>query len=152
MDVVEYVGDNEDVVLAEIIRTSFDADAAFHLGAGKQGGPPGYHNGELLQRVKQDPDLCLYLLQEKIVIGLIVANPNKKQICYFCLDPRFIGKGYGTRAWQLFEQLLTTDCWILETPAYSLRNQRFYAKNGFKKIGEKWYSKDLSYIYQKKYV
>ena len=151
MKIVEYAGDKEDFVLAKIIRTSFDADTACHLGADKQDGPSGYHNGELLKRVKQDPDLSLYLLQENGIIGLIVANPSKHQICYFCLDPDFIGKGVGTLAWQLFEKRFPVDYWILETPAYSLRNQRFYEKNGFKKIGEKWYSKDLPYIYQKKF-
>ena len=66
------------------------------FGADKRDGPSGYHNGELLKRVKQDPDLSLYLLQENGIIGLIVANPSKHQICYFCLDPDFIGKGVGT--------------------------------------------------------
>lgn len=48
MKIVEYAGDKEDFVLAKIIRTSFDADTACHLGAGKRDGPSGYHNGELL--------------------------------------------------------------------------------------------------------
>lgn len=32
MKIVEYAGDKEDFVLAKIIRTSFDADTACHLG------------------------------------------------------------------------------------------------------------------------
>ena len=38
------------------------------FGADKRDGPSGYHNGELLKRVKQDPDLSLYLLQEKMAL------------------------------------------------------------------------------------
>ena len=148
MKIIEYVGDQEDQLLERIIRTSFDADSAFHLGAGKRDGPPGYDNGELLKRVKQEPKVSLYLLQEEIIIGLIVANDSENQILYFCLAPEYMGQGYGTIAWQLFEKFLP-NTWQLETPSYSLRNHHFYEKNGFKKIGEKWYSKDKSYIYQK---
>ena len=38
MKIVEYAGDKEDFVLAKIIRTSFDADTACHLGADKRDG------------------------------------------------------------------------------------------------------------------
>jgi len=40
--------------------------------------------------------------------------------------------------------------WQVETPAYSLRNHRFYKKLGFKKIGERAYdSETTAFLFEK---
>jgi ribosomal protein S18 acetylase RimI-like enzyme len=153
MEIIKYTSEQHDLLLEEILQTSFDADTTFHLGEGMRDGPPGYDDGKLLKRVKADAALSIYLLQEVTIVGLIVVNYKQRELCYFCLKPDSIGKGLGSHAWQLFEKLHPVDYWRLETPAYSHRNQNFYEKNGFKKIGQKRYSEEsISYIYQKNFA
>ena len=87
MKIVEYAGDKEDFVLAKIIRTSFDADTACHLGADKRDSPSGYHNGELLKQSEARSRSQSLPAARKWHYWFDCGKSSKHQICYFLSRP-----------------------------------------------------------------
>nr|MCU0480744.1 GNAT family N-acetyltransferase [Anaerolineae bacterium] len=52
------------------------------------------------------------------------------------IDPPYHGKGIGTLAMQFIETMHPATKWSLDTPIYATRNQHFYEKLGYIKVGE----------------
>lgn len=144
---------NEDFdFLQATLVSSFNADAALSYGPGAEDGPPGYNDGRLVTKLLTDPTLISWLiLKDAQPCGFLtfsIGSPN--WLHYFCLHADFINQQLGTQAWQAFEAV-QTGTWRLETPSSSCRNQHFYEKIGFQKIGQQHYSVDSSsFIYEKK--
>ena len=62
---------------------------------------------------------------------------GKMRLGSLFVDPSLHGQGIGRRALELIERRYPQACgWSLDTPAGSLRNQRFYTQAGYVKVGE----------------
>ncbi|WP_430611355.1 GNAT family N-acetyltransferase [Enterococcus sp. DIV0876] len=134
------INQSDAVFLADVLKKSFDSDSELAFGKGVKLGPPGYDDGTLCEKILQDTSLQKLIIsykQENCGI-LVYKDGEPSTISYFCLDPRFIGQGIGTRTWKAFE-VNKKGIWQVETPDFSLRNHHFYQKLGFKQIGEKSY-------------
>lgn len=138
-------------LLTKILTESFNFDTRRYFGKDAEGGPPGYNDGSLAEKILQNQRCHSYFVKvHHEVIGFISMDIFAREVRYFCLLPKYIGQGYGTKIWQMVENIYGKDGWFLETPDYSVTNHYFYEKLGFKKVGEKPYTKeDSSFIFQK---
>lgn len=131
----------DEKVVDDLMHRAFDYDYQLYHGPDSHGGPPGYDDGQLLERIKDNSQLENFVITEAgTLIGFLSVELAERHLWYFCIDPQKINKGYGTKAWQLFEEMFGAEDWQVETPEYSLRNHHFYEKLGFKKVGEVTYS------------
>ncbi len=51
------------------------------------------------------------------------------------IDPAYHNRGIGTQAMHFIEQTFPAQKWTLNTPGYATRNQHFYEKFGYVKVG-----------------
>jgi GNAT superfamily N-acetyltransferase len=120
------------------------AIAAFHddarLYGVPLGGPPGYDSVEHMLRLVNHAEVYTYKITHvgQIVGGITVCDMGDG---HFHLDMLFVqpvyhNRGIGTRALQFIEAAYPARKWSLDTPAYAVRNQHFYEKFGYVKIGE----------------
>lgn len=72
----------------------------------------------------------------EIIGGVVVqiAANHHNHLDFFYMNPDIIGKGYGSRAWELIEKSYPeTIIWETATPYFEKRNIAFYLKKcGFK--------------------
>jgi GNAT superfamily N-acetyltransferase len=52
------------------------------------------------------------------------------------VDPDHHNKGIGTQAMAFIERTFPAIVWTLDTPTYATRNQHFYERLGFVRVGE----------------
>ena len=96
--------------------------------------------------IYEDPSFLLPLLQKgdqsvrKLVvdgemIGILITRPVEPGVMHLgclCVLPSHHSMGYGSQALKLLEQAYPSACrWELDTPADSIKNRRFYEKNGY---------------------
>lgn len=139
--------------LAEILEAAFDFDTALYFGEGNQDGPPGYKDGMLAKKImKQKKWEKQIICQNKQPVGVIVYEcfEGENEVHYFCINPHYIGQGIGTKTWEILENSLPNNTWVLETPDYSKRNHSFYQKLGFIQVAEKQYGEFAkSFVFKK---
>jgi GNAT superfamily N-acetyltransferase len=141
--------DVEALVQAQI--RAFHYDSVLYSGV-EEGGPPGYDSVEdTLKKIRED-EFYKILVDGQIVGGIILFE---REAGHFHLDvlnivPEYQNYGIGTQAIKFIEQTYPASKWTLDTPAYAIRNQHFYEKFGYLKVGEKYEEDDfLLYAYEK---
>lgn len=94
-------------------------------------------NADLLESL-QHPDAESFYIEEagEVVGGVIlqITDNHYNHLDFFYINVDIIGKGYGTKAWQLIEESFSeTIVWETATPYFEKRNIAFYLKKcGFK--------------------
>ncbi len=145
---VEKEGD----LLTDIMTDAFNYDAEIYFGKGAKFGPSGYSDGTLAHKILQKIHVNNYFicLSDTQIVGFVSIDIKNEQLDYFCIRSSFINQGIGTAAWSEIEKIFPNKNWQVETPAYSLRNHRFYEKLGFKKIGERAYDPETkAFLFEK---
>ena len=140
--------------LTRIMTAAFDEDTQIHTDL-QHDGPRGYDDGSLIKRFFENPDFCCQkvLFEQNIVGGYVISQKENQGVLELLfVDPKFGGRGFGTKIWNHIEQSFSeVRCWTLETPAYSARNHRFYTqKCGFHFLKESFCPDGASsYFFQK---
>ena len=128
---------DEDVTpLTRIMKRAFDKDCQLHTG--RDGGPPGYDNGDFIRTwvFHQYATSFKILVDEKLAgnISLFInSRTNVNVLGNFFIDPDFHSCGIGTRVWAMIEEKYPeTIKWKTETIWQSSYNHYFYVtKCGF---------------------
>ncbi len=125
--------------LTHACKKAFDSDKEF--GSPGPGGPPGYDSIEWNATIIRNQYLQYYkiLFEDNIVGGFIAGDRGPGyQVCErIWVDPDYMRKGIGKRAFELIEEgYPTADLWALGTPEWNSRTNSFYKKIGFSMIGQ----------------
>lgn len=117
------------------------------------GGPPGYDSVEvMLTKIRQE--VCYTIrADEQIVGGMVVYDRGAGHfhLDLIYIDPAYHDRGIGTQAIRFLEQAHPAHTWTLDTPIWALRNQHFYEKFGYVKVGEEVYD-DITLIAYEKHL
>ena len=99
---------------------------------------PGY-NLESMQKYHMWDHKYFKILYDSILVGVILIFTTGREhgrIERFYILPEHQNLGIGSQVLVKIEDLFPTiNLWTLETTQYSVRNQRFYEKNGYKLSG-----------------
>lgn len=127
--------DAEDLVRVQI--AAFHDDARLHPGV-PIGGPPGYDSvEEMLTKIARRE--CRKISLDGETIGVIIVIDQSSghfHLDVLAIDPNHHNKGFGTQAMKFIEQTFPATVWTLDTPTYATRNQHFYERLGFVRVGE----------------
>ena len=92
-------------------------------------------------KVEIDKNQCYTIKIDNSIIGgvyLFKIDDSKYRLKRLWINKSNQNKGNGTRILKIIENMIKDmKVLTLDTPYKSLRNQHFYEKNGFKKIGER---------------
>jgi GNAT superfamily N-acetyltransferase len=129
--------ENDVGVFTEMFKKAFDKDSQIHLG--RDGGPPGYENGNFLKEWFLHNSASAYAVFKdgKPIGGVNVFINNETHENFLgniFVDPDLQNKGFGLIIWNYIEHKYPeTKKWITDTPGFSYRNHHFYVnKCGFK--------------------
>lgn len=123
--------------LAELSRQAFDGDVDY--GAPAPGGPPGYDSADWQAHMMRMGDYYAILSDGVVVGGAIVfrQGPREYNLGRIFIGPEWQSRGLGEQAMeQLLKLYPLAQRWTLDTPAWNARTRHFYAKMGFREIGE----------------
>lgn len=132
----------QDEDFGELVRTSklsFENDVEY--GAPAPEGPFGYDSITWFRRAELYGSRLYKIVDDEKIIGGIVLEPDTRhaKVWYLSrlwLAPEWQNRGVGTKAEAFIENAVpAARVWKLETPAYNERNQHFYEKLGFKRVG-----------------
>lgn len=100
--------------------------------------PPGCDSLTWISQRIEANHVYKIMFGEILIGGFIIFDyGNKKEIGRVWIDPAYQNNGLGQLAFEiLFRQSPANTVWVLETPDWAIRNQHFYRKVGFEKIGE----------------
>ena len=123
--------------LVRLQIAAFHHDAVMYPGV-EIGGPPGYDSVDNLLQKMQEDECYKIVVDGQIVGGFVVFNMGQGHLHLdvIYIDPDYHNRGIGTRAMEFIEQTYAATKWSLNTPTYALRNQHFYEKFGYVKVGE----------------
>lgn len=114
--------------------SAFLDDGRYKPASAQPGGPPGHDIIAKHRKWIREHDYFTCFVYGNIAGGCIV-----KRHSYHCelfgifLHSDFIGQGIGSRFLGGVMKLYPAgSLWVLETPDYAERNQRFYERNGFR--------------------
>ena len=133
--------------LARVSWEAFDHDA--HYGAPGPGGPPGYKSDRWQSKMMQIVHYYKISDDNRIIGGLIVFDQGRGhfELGRIFLHPDDQNKGIGTQALVFMEQTFPQATrWTLGTPAWARRNQHFYEKNGYVRIGLVGDGEEVRYV------
>jgi predicted acetyltransferase len=98
--------ENDVDLFTQMFKKAFDKDSQIHLG--RDGGPPGYTNGEFLKKYYLHKDVTSYAVyHDNIPIGAIAVWINENHENYLeniFIDPESQEKGFGLTMWKYIEQ------------------------------------------------
>jgi len=117
---------------------AFHDDARMYPGV-EIGGPPGYDSLETMVADIQN-FLCHKIIYQVQIIGGIVVfdwGEGHFHLDRLFVEPSYHNRGVGTHAMQFIEAAYPARLWTLDTPVYATRNQHFYEKLGYIKVGIK---------------
>jgi len=120
------------------IRTFLDDNQRKPPGCSLEG-PPGYDSITWNKNLIGETPYYKIISVNRIVGGIILfqLGDNHIEVGRIWVDPAFQNKGIGQSSMaQMFFYHPEVKRWTLGTPKWALRNQYFYEKAGFKKIGE----------------
>lgn len=102
------------------------------------GGPPGYDSLEAVHQKLIESDYYKIVVDGEMVGGAAVYHqgPGHYHLDLLYIDPAHHNRGVGTQALRFIEQQYTATKWSLHTPDYAFRNQHFYEKFGYIRVGE----------------
>jgi GNAT superfamily N-acetyltransferase len=123
--------------LMNIQIAAFHEDARIYPGV-EIGGPPGYDSLENVLRKIAEDEYFKIVFEGQIIGGIVVFKHDEGHfhLDLIYIDPTYHNRGIGTQAMQFLEQTYAATKWTLHTPLYALRNQHFYEKFGYVKVGE----------------
>jgi RimJ/RimL family protein N-acetyltransferase len=116
------------------------------------GGPPGYDSvAQMRTHIAQHA--CYKIVFDGQPIGVIVVfdqHAGHTHLGVIAIDPGYHDRGFGTQAMRLLEQIHLALRYTLDTPSWAVRNQHFYEKLGYVKVGEKTYPDITLFAYEKR--
>jgi GNAT superfamily N-acetyltransferase len=114
-------------------------------------GPPGYDAEYAHLNWMNRGDYYKIEYDGKIIGGFAIEfYQDVLYLNYFFIDVEFQGKGVGTQVLKYLDSL-STCCIEANTPAWAIKNQEFYLKNGYKQVST-YFDKELGFtlfFYQK---
>lgn len=131
--------------------------AAFHndtaLYGVELGGPPGYDS--VADTLKKISTCDFYkIMSDDQIIGGLTVYVEAEGVCHvdmIYLDPTYHNQGIGSHAMTYIEQTYPdAKKWTLHTPEWAIRNQHFYEKLGYVKVGEEVLPDITLYAYEKR--
>jgi ribosomal protein S18 acetylase RimI-like enzyme len=131
---------------------AFHDDARLYPGV-PIGGPPGYDSVEAMLATIARGQCHKVAVDGEIVGAITVVDQGEGHfhLDVLAIDPAHHNKGVGTQAMAFIERTFPAALWTLETPTFATRNQYFYEKLGFRRIGETIYP-DITLIQYEKRV
>jgi ribosomal protein S18 acetylase RimI-like enzyme len=140
--------DAEALVVAQI--------AAFHddtrLYGVEIGGPLGYDSMDVMLR-KIAEDETYKIVSDGQIIGVITLFPKGEghyHLDVIAVHPDYHNRGIGSQAMSFIESTYPATKWTLDTPQYAVRNQHFYEKFGYVKVGIEEYPDITLIAYEKR--
>ncbi|MHA1727606.1 MAG: GNAT family N-acetyltransferase [Promethearchaeota archaeon] len=134
--------------LTHISTITFDEDSRKH-NQSEKGGPPGYDSIQWQNDIITKGIYYKIIHEEKIIGGVILFKKGRDHIEFgrIYILPDFQNKGFGTKVFSLLENRFSEiKKWTLNTPTWAIRNQHFYEKLGYIKIGEQTMDDGFSLI------
>ena len=136
--------------LVAIQIAAFHHDSVVYPGVAV-GGPPGYDSVEnLVDKIQHS--ICYKIMQSERCIGGIVVfdeGEGHLHLDLLYIEPDYHNQGIGTNAIQFLEAQHPAQKWTLDTPQYAIRNQHFYEKFGYSKVGEFFDGEVMLFSYEK---
>ena len=128
-------GDAENLVKVQI--AAFHDDARIYPGV-DIGGPPGYDSVEAMLATIARGECHKVALDGEIIGGITVIDQGEGHfhLEVLAIDPAHHNKGFGTQAMGFIERTFPATVWTLDTPTFATRNQHFYERLGFVRVGE----------------
>lgn len=141
--------DAESLLKAQV--AAFDYDAVLYPGVAA-GGPPGYDSLETVLRKINEEIFYKIVAEGQIVGGLVIFDEGDGHLHLdvIFIDPAHQNRGIGSHALRALEKLHPAARWTLHTPIYAIRNQHFYEKFGYVKIGVEEYPDITLIAYEKR--
>jgi GNAT superfamily N-acetyltransferase len=123
--------------LVQVQVAAFHNDSVFYPGVAL-GGPPGYESvAVMLEKIELD-DAYTFRWEGQIIGGMVIFKhtPQRHHLDVIFIDPAYHNQGIGSQAMTFLEQTYpAVQVWTLNTPQYATRNQHFYEKFGYRKVG-----------------
>ncbi|MEO8612551.1 MAG: GNAT family N-acetyltransferase [Chloroflexota bacterium] len=140
-------------VLVKVQIAAFHDDARLYPGV-ELGGPPGYDSVEVMLKKIGDAEVYKIIADGQIVGDIILYDEGQGHfhLDVLAVDPAYHSRGIGTQAMQFIERTYPAQKWTLDTPGYALRNQHFYEKFGYVKVGENFEPDGLLLIAYEKQI
>ncbi len=140
--------DAEDLVKVQI--AAFHDDARLYPGV-EIGGPPGYDSVEETLATIARGECYKVSLNREIIGGMTVIDQGAGHfhLGVLAIDPAHHNQGFGTLAMGFIERTFPATVWTLDTPTFATRNQHFYERLGFVRVGET-VSPDITLIHYEK--
>jgi ribosomal protein S18 acetylase RimI-like enzyme len=137
--------DAEALVTVQI--AAFHDDARLYPGV-EIGGPPGYDSIEVMLQKIQEDEVYKIVYEGQLIGGIIIFDYGEGHfhLDVIAIDPVYHNRGIGTQAMQFIERTCAATKWTLDTPTYAVRNQHFYEKFGYVKVGERAEDDDITLI------
>jgi ribosomal protein S18 acetylase RimI-like enzyme len=142
--------DAEALVTVQI--AAFHDDARLYPGV-EIGGPPGYDSIDVMLQKIHEVEVYKIVYEWQIIGGIIVFDDGEGifHLDVIAIDPAYHNRGIGTQAMQFIERTYIATKWTLDTPTYAMRNQHFYEKFGYMKVGERAEDDNITLIaYEKR--
>jgi GNAT superfamily N-acetyltransferase len=149
----EAAGDADAEALVQIQIAAFHHDSVLYP-AIEPSGPPGYDSVEQMRRnIAQHP--CYKIVADGHTIGVLILVSQDAELTHLdviAIHPAYHNRGIGTLAMQFLEQAHPARRYTLDTPSWAVRNQHFYTKLGYVKVGETTYPDITLFAYEKRSV
>jgi ribosomal protein S18 acetylase RimI-like enzyme len=127
--------DADDLVKVQI--AAFHDDARLYPGV-EIGGPPGYDSVEETLATIARGEGYKVSLNGEIIGGMTVIDQGAGHfhLGVLAIDPAHHNQGFGTQAMAFIERTFPATVWTLDTPEYATRNQHFYERLGYVRVGQ----------------
>jgi ribosomal protein S18 acetylase RimI-like enzyme len=114
-------------------------------------GPPGYDSVDTALTKMRESDYYKIVLDGQIIGGMTVYDQGERHfhLDLIYINPAHHDRGIGSRAMSFLDQTYPAKKWSLDTPAYAIRNQHFYEKFGYVKVGETEYPGITLFAYER---
>jgi ribosomal protein S18 acetylase RimI-like enzyme len=137
-------------IMVKVQIAAFHNDAKLYPGLPLDG-PPGYNSVDTFLKKLEECDYYKIVVDGQIVGGMTVYDMGEGHfhLDLIYIDPAYHNRGIGTQAMHFIEKAHAAQKWTLHTPGYAIRNQHFYEKFGYVKIGEETYPDIVLIAYEK---
>lgn len=135
--VIEPATDGDAEALAEISRRAFEHDVNY--GAPGPCGPPGYDSPDWQRKMMRSGRFFKVLEQDRLVGGFVLFRLEDGSVEFgrAFIEPECQDRGIGAELLRFAESVFPeAERFVLDTPAWNLRNQHLYEKAGYLKTGE----------------
>lgn len=122
--------------LVRVQMAAFHSDSRTYPGVAV-GGPPGYDSVRVMLEKIHEDETYKIVVDGQIVGGIVIFDLGQGHfhLDVIDLDPAYHNRGIGTQAMQFIERTCPATKWTLDTPDWAVRNQHFYEKFGYVKVG-----------------